>query len=207
MTRNVLLIDNFDSFTFNLAESFQRLGCAVKTVRNRIAAAEAFRIAEDNQALILLSPGPGNPATAGCCLDLIDLAKGKLPLVGICLGHQAIVQQAGGVVERAREPSHGKSSLLDHDCCGPFDGMAGPLRIGRYHSLCTREVPERFTVHASIDGMAMAISDPSALQVGLQFHPESILTADGDRILANILRSSAVRRAVETQVAEIAASG
>lgn len=201
MTQHVLLIDNLDSFAFNLAEAFERLGCRVRTVRNRISAAEAFAIAEKVGALIALSPGPGNPDSAGCCLELIALAKGRLPLVGVCLGHQAIVQQAGGRVERAHQPCHGKATLMHHDGTGPFAGIEGPVRIGRYHSLCTREVPGRFTVHARLNGMAMAISDTAAHQYGLQFHPESILTADGDRMLSNILASSfAVRRAVEPEL-------
>ena len=190
MIRNVLLIDNLDSFTFNLAESFERLGCEVTTVRNAIAAADALAMAVAKQAMIVLSPGPGNPDSAGCCLELVALAKGKAPLLGICLGHQAIVQQGGGRVERAALPFHGKASLLEHDGRGPFTGMAGPVRIGRYHSLCTRQLPERFTVHARLDGMAMAFSDTSARQWGLQFHPESILTTDGDRMLENILQNA-----------------
>lgn len=187
MTRNVLMIDNFDSFTFNLVESLQRLGAAVRVVRNTIPAAEAFASAEAEDALILLSPGPGRPEGAGCCLELVALAKGRRPLVGICLGHQAIVLEAGGRVERAPTPVHGKGSLIDHDGKGPFAGLAGPVRVGRYHSLGARDVPARFTVHATADGMAMAISDADALQTGLQFHPESILTVEGDRILANLL--------------------
>jgi anthranilate synthase/aminodeoxychorismate synthase-like glutamine amidotransferase len=191
MIRNLLLIDNLDSFTFNLVEAFQRLGCAVRVMRNRIAADEALAIAEEDGALIVLSPGPGGPDDAGCCLELIERAEGRAPLLGVCLGHQAIVQQAGGRVERAGEPVHGKASRLEHDGAGPFAGIEGPVRIGRYHSLCTREIPERFTVHAQIDGMAMAISDGQARQTGLQFHPESILTAHGDRMLANILSGAA----------------
>jgi anthranilate synthase component 2 len=190
MTRNVLLIDNLDSFTFNLVEAFQRLGCSVRTVRNGIAAADALELAEQDDALIVLSPGPGGPSDAGCCLELIEAAIGRVPLLGVCLGHQAIVAQAGGSVCRAPEPVHGKSSLLKHDGAGPFAGLEGPVRIGRYHSLCTRDVPARFTVHAEIDGMAMAISDAEARQTGLQFHPESILTAQGDRMLLNILESA-----------------
>jgi anthranilate synthase/aminodeoxychorismate synthase-like glutamine amidotransferase len=191
MIRGVLLIDNLDSFTFNLAESFERLGCAVTTVRNAIPPADALSMAQRSRALIVLSPGPGNPDAAGCCLDLIALAIGKVPVLGVCLGHQANVQQAGGEDERAALPSHGKASLLDHDGNGPFAGMKAPVRIGRYHSLCTYDLPSRFTVHASLDGMAMAISDPAARQFGLQFHPESILTTDGDRMLENILRDAA----------------
>jgi anthranilate synthase/aminodeoxychorismate synthase-like glutamine amidotransferase len=187
MTRRVLLIDNLDSFSFNLVEAFQRLGCTVRTVRNGIAAAEALTMATNEGALIVLSPGPGGPRDAGCCLELIELAIGHVPLLGVCLGHQAIVEQAGGRVCRADEPVHGKANLIAHDGAGPFAGMSGPIRIGRYHSLCTRDLPARFTVHAAVDGMAMAISDPQARQTGLQFHPESILTTHGDRMLANIL--------------------
>ena len=187
MTRNVLLIDNFDSFTFNLVEAFQRLDCLVRTVRNLIPAEEALAIAIRDGALIVLSPGPGGPREAGCCLELIERAIGRVPLLGICLGHQAIVDQAGGRVCRADAPVHGKTSLLAHDGAGPFAGLDGLVRIGRYHSLCTRDVPPRFTVHAEIDGMAMAISDRDALQTGLQFHPESILTTQGDHMLANVL--------------------
>ncbi len=187
MTRHVLLIDNLDSFTFNLVEAFERLGAAVQVLRNRVEAARALEIAEAKDALIVLSPGPGRPEEAGCCLELIALAKGRVPLLGVCLGHQAIVREAGGIVERALVPVHGKVSFLPHDGAGPLRGLASPLGIGRYHSLCTRNLPPRFTIHAEIDAMAMAISDAQARQVGLQFHPESILTRSGDMILANIL--------------------
>lgn len=187
MIRDVLLIDNLDSFSFNLVEAFQRLGCAVTTVRNTIPAPEALRAARQNGALLVLSPGPGAPASAGCCLELIGLAKGVAPVLGICLGHQAIVEEAGGRVVRAPDPVHGKISLLHHDGRGPFAGLHGAVKIGRYHSLCTRDLPTRFTVHGEIEGMAMAISDPEARQTGLQFHPESILTTEGDRMLANVL--------------------
>ena len=190
MTRDVLLIDNLDSFSFNLVEAFERLGCNVQVLRNSVAAADALAIAEQKQALIVLSPGPGTPRHAGCCLELIGLAQGRVRLLGVCLGHQAMVEQAGGAVERASEPVHGKVSLLIHDQAGPLRGLESPLGVGRYHSLCTRTVPDRFHVHAEIDGMAMAVSDARALQTGLQFHPESILTRYGDRILANVLEGS-----------------
>jgi anthranilate synthase/aminodeoxychorismate synthase-like glutamine amidotransferase len=189
MTRPVLLIDNLDSFTFNLVEAFERLGAEVQVLRNRVDAAAALEIAEAKGALIVLSPGPGRPEDAGCCLELIALAKSRAPLLGVCLGHQAIVHEASGIVERAPVPVHGKVSFLPHDGEGPLRGLESPLGIGRYHSLCTRGLPKRFAVHAEIDGMAMAISDPIARQAGLQFHPESILTRNGDRILANILES------------------
>ena len=187
MRRDVLLIDNFDSFSFNLVEAFERQGATVRVLRNTVDAAQAIAFARDNDALIVLSPGPGRPEDAGCTLDLIGRAIGHVPVLGICLGHQAIVHQAGGAVERATEPVHGRSSAIDHDGAGPFAGLKGAAPVGRYHSLCTRNVPARFQVHAVFDGMAMAISDLAAMQTGLQFHPESILTPDGDRILANIL--------------------
>jgi len=169
--------------------------------------------------VIVLSPGPGKPEDAGCCMELIALAKGRVPVLGICLGHQAIVKEAGGSVCRAPEPVHGKTSLLEHDGRGAFEGLPNPVRVGRYHSLCTRQLPNRFIIHAHIafeglpnpvrvgryhslctrqlpnrfiihahiGGMAMGISDPDAMQTGIQFHPESILTTHGDRMLANVL--------------------
>ena len=185
--RPVLLIDNLDSFTFNLVESLERLGARVTVRRNRVAAAEALAEAEANGAILMISPGPGSPATAGCILELIALAKGRVPVIGICLGHQAIVEEAGGTVTRADLPVHGKSMLLDHDGAGPFAGIDSPARVGRYHSLCTRDLPDRFTIHAETAGMVMAFSDPVALQAGLQFHPESILTTHGDAMLGNLL--------------------
>lgn len=190
MIRNVVLLDNHDSFSFNLVESFERLGCAVTTSRNTADAAALLALAERHEALIVLSPGPGRPEDAGCMMALIARARGQVPVLGVCLGHQGLVLHAGGAVGRAALPVHGKASVLTHDGAGPFCGMAGPVPIARYHSLCTRDVPSRFRVHAQIDGMAMAISDAEALQTGLQFHPESILTPGGDRMLANILEQS-----------------
>lgn len=190
MIPNVLMIDNLDSFTFNLVEAIERLGARVRVMRNSVAAEAALRMANEAGALILLSPGPGRPQDAGCCLDLVRLAKARLPVLGVCLGHQAIVLEAGGTVCAAPEPVHGKSSVLEHDGAGPFAGLGQPLRVGRYHSLCTRDLPARFTVHGSIEGMAMAISDPEALQTGLQFHPESILSPAGHLILRNVLMNA-----------------
>jgi anthranilate synthase/aminodeoxychorismate synthase-like glutamine amidotransferase len=187
MKPHVLVIDNYDSFTFNLVEAFERLGRKVQVLRNDVQAGEALAVAEQEDSLIVLSPGPGTPSDAGCCLELIEQAIGRVPVLGVCLGHQAIVLQAGGTVTRAPEPVHGKASRLDHDGTGPFRSIEGPLQVGRYHSLCTRDLPSRFHIHAEADGMAMAISDHRALQTGLQFHPESILTRGGDAMLANVL--------------------
>lgn len=190
---NVLIIDNRDSFTFNLAEACRAAGGRVAVVRNTIPAGMAFERSLAEQAVLMLSPGPGGPRDAGCCLDLVRLAKGRVPLIGICLGHQAIVEEAGGRVERAAAPCHGKVSRLDHGGGGPFAGLPSPLTVGRYHSLCTPVdgIPDRLRVDAVLDGMAMAVRDDAAGQIGLQFHPESILTPLGDRLVAGLLRSAA----------------
>lgn len=188
MTVNVLMIDNHDSFTSNIVEALQRLGATGRTLRNEVDPQAALDQALETNALILLSPGPGRPEDAGCCLELVRLAKSRVPLLGICLGHQAIVLEADGEVVRAPEPMHGKVSAITHDGSGPFAGLPSPLRIGRYHSLCTPNPPPRFRVHARIGDMAMAISDMEARQIGLQFHPESVLTPTGQTILANVVR-------------------
>lgn len=185
--RDVILIDNLDSFSFNLVEAFERLGCAVAVRRNTIPADEAIAHVRAHNALIVLSPGPGRPEDAGSLMAIVDGAIGRCDVLGICLGQQAIVRHAGGSVDRAPVPVHGKAWLLSHDGMGVFCGLPSPLRVGRYHSLCTPAPPERFHVHARIDGMAMAMADRAARQTGLQFHPESILTRDGDAMLANIL--------------------
>ncbi|MDQ8755577.1 aminodeoxychorismate/anthranilate synthase component II [Sphingosinicella sp. LHD-64] len=184
----ILMIDNRDSFTFNLVEAFERLGETVTVLRNSIGVDAALIRAEAENALIVLSPGPGRPEDAGCCLELIARAKGRAPVLGVCLGHQAIVHEAGGTVVGAHAIVHGKASVITHDGTGPFEGLPNPLRVGRYHSLCTPSPPARFRVHGEIDGMAMAISDPEARQYGVQFHPESILTPHGDHLLHNIVR-------------------
>lgn len=199
MRRHVLLFDNLDSFTFNLVEAFERLGAEVQVLRNSVSAADALAFAKEKSSLIVLSPGPGRPEDAGSMMELIELAIGKVPVLGVCLGHQGIVQHAGGKVSRAPEPVHGKASLLVHDGEGPFAGISAPVHVGRYHSLCTRDLPERFRVHAQIDGMAMAIADGQALQTGLQFHPESILTRGGDTMLRNILAGAEKSRGAEVR--------
>lgn len=187
MTRAVLLIDNLDSFSFNLVDAFERLGADVRVLRNTVSASEALDLALAQDALIVISPGPGEPHDAGCCIELVRLATGKVPLAGICLGHQAIVAEAGGIVSRAPEPVHGKAHAIDHDGSGPFVGLPSPLRVARYHSLAATAVPDRLRLIATCGDVVMAVQDPAARQVGLQFHPESILTPLGDRIIANLL--------------------
>jgi len=206
---NVLLIDNRDSFTFNLAEACRVVGAGVEVVRNSIPAADALAYALRHQALIMLTPGPGGPREAGCCIELIALAAGRVPLIGICLGHQAIVEHHRGRVVRAHEPCHGKSSAVEHDGSGPFAGLPSPMRVGRYHSLCTplNHIPERLRVHAVLDGMAMAVSNPDEGQFGLQFHPESILTPLGSRLVDGMLDWAEERRRAFAGLTAEAAAG
>ena len=192
----ILLIDNGDSFTAGLAAACRAAGAEVEIVDNAIPAHAALARALSFGAVLMLSPGRGAPKDAGCCMELIALAAGRVPLIGICLGHQAIVEYAGGRVARSHEPSHGKSSAIDHDGEGPFAGLPSPMQVGRYHALCTplNDVPEALRVHAVLDGMAMAVCHDEHGQFGLQFHPESILTPLGDRLIAAMLVWAEARR-------------
>ncbi|TPV96335.1 MAG: aminodeoxychorismate/anthranilate synthase component II [Myxococcales bacterium FL481] len=205
-TGQVLFVDNFDSFTFNLVDVFHRLGSAVRVFRNTVTAASILELAQGSAVptLVVLSPGPGQPRDAGCCLELVALCREhQVPLLGVCLGQQAMIEQAGGTIDRADRIVHGKSSALTHDGQGPFAGLPSPLLVGRYHSLAAREAPDRFVVHATTEGLVMGISDPMARQFGFQFHPESILTPDGDQLLRNVLSLAwAPRRAASMRKAD-----
>lgn len=184
----VLLVDNLDSFTFNLVDSLLAQGLDVRVFRNTTS---AERLMQEALALpsaaFVLSPGPGGPADAGCCVDLVQRARGTIGVVGVCLGHQALLAANGVAVDRAPRPVHGEAAALDHDGAGPFADLASPLRVGRYHSLGGSAAPEGYVVHASLDGVVYAMSSATDRTVGLQFHPESILTPQGDRLLAQAL--------------------
>ncbi|MCG8554813.1 MAG: gamma-glutamyl-gamma-aminobutyrate hydrolase family protein [Proteobacteria bacterium] len=184
--KRVLLIDNRDAFTHNLAEALGRLGLEVSVHRNSVSVEQAHKLAQGR--LVVLSPGPGRPASAGCLVPLVRRLRGLAPVLGICLGHQAVLEEAGAELVRAAQVVHGKATRLVHDGQGPFSGLPCPLRVARYHSLCVNEVPARFRVHARHEGMAMAISDLASRQIGFQFHPESILTPEGDSLLRNVVR-------------------
>jgi len=189
MSNTLFLLDNFDSFTYNLVDQFRSLGHEVKIYRNSISA-EAIKQQIDqceNNPVVVLSPGPGNPSEAGCLLELIRLCRGQYPMIGICLGHQALVQQYGGVVGRAEEIMHGKASSINHDGQLMFAGLSQPLPVARYHSLVATEVPSSLTVNAEFNGMPMAIIQPEDKVIGFQFHPESILTSEGAELLKNTL--------------------
>ncbi|MFT5805800.1 MAG: anthranilate synthase component 2 [Moritella dasanensis] len=189
MSNTLFLLDNFDSFTYNLVDQFRSLGHDVKIYRNSISA-EAIKQQIDaceNDPIVVLSPGPGNPSEAGCLLELIRLCRGQYPMIGICLGHQALVQQYGGVVGRAEEIMHGKASSINHDGLLMFAGLSQPLPVARYHSLVATEVPSSLTVNAEFNGLPMAIIQPEDRVIGFQFHPESILTSEGAELLKNTL--------------------
>lgn len=185
----ILLIDNYDSFVFNLARYFERLGQATHVVRNTaIDVAGARRLRP--QALVL-SPGPCAPQQAGCSLALVRALHGALPILGICLGHQAIAEALGGRIVRAKQPVHGRTSLIYHDGRGLFAGQPSPIAGCRYHSLVVDEatLPDCLEVCARTDdGTIMALQHRRLPVVGLQFHPESILTEVGYGLLAAFLR-------------------
>jgi anthranilate synthase/aminodeoxychorismate synthase-like glutamine amidotransferase len=187
----ILLIDNYDSFVYNLARYLERLGQATQVVRNTqidVAGAERLR-----PSALVLSPGPCAPAQAGCSLELVRRLHEKLPILGVCLGHQIIAEALGGRVVRARQPVHGRTSSIAHDGRGIFAGLPNPLEGCRYHSLAVDEasLPEALEVAARApDGTVMAIRHRRLPVVGLQFHPESILTDCGYALLAAFLRQA-----------------
>jgi anthranilate synthase/aminodeoxychorismate synthase-like glutamine amidotransferase len=185
----ILLIDNYDSFVHNLARYFQRLGQETHVVRNdavSVADVRSMRL-----AAVVLSPGPCTPTEAGCSLDLVRELTGEVPILGVCLGHQTIAAALGGKVVRAQEPVHGRASEVLHARDGVFAGLPSPLTVGRYHSLVVEEksLPPELTVTARTnDGTVMALAHRRHPVVGVQFHPESILTRGGYELLANFLK-------------------
>lgn len=189
---NVLMIDNQDSFTFNIVESLGRLGAKVRVVRNGIEPERALGDALDEQALILLSPGPGRPEDAGCCMDLIRLAReARVPLLGVCLGHQAIGQAFGGRVIRAPYLMHGKTSEICHDSGTIFRGLPYRFKATRYHSLIVEQesLPDSLEVSATTpDRVIMGLRHREYPVEGVQFHPESVMTEHGKTLLENFLK-------------------
>ena len=187
---NILLIDNFDSFTFNLAFEFESRGCSVDVWRNDISAKRALELALllPSPRLIVLSPGPGNPQEAGCCLELIKQSRGQVPILGVCLGHQAIVEAFGGVVGPAESIVHGKTSTITHTREGVFKGLPAQLSVARYHSLVAHSVPKELEVQASYEKGVMAVCHREYPILGVQFHPESILTTYGGLLIENIIQ-------------------
>ena len=185
----ILLIDNYDSFVHNLGRYFQRLGHETLVVRND--AVELTAIERMQPAAIVLSPGPCTPSEAGASLEVVRRFAGRVPMLGVCLGHQVIGQALGGRIVRASEPMHGRASTITHDGQGVFAGLPNPLTVGRYHSLMVEAatLPAELAIAArTADGTVMALAHRRWPVVGLQFHPESILTERGYELLAGFLR-------------------
>jgi anthranilate synthase component 2 len=190
----ILVIDNYDSFTYNLVHYLNELGAETLVCRNdKITVAEALGLKPQG---ILLSPGPCTPNEAGICLDLLAAAPADMPIFGVCLGHQAIGQACGGEVVRAATLMHGKTSLIHHSGKGVFEGLKNPFTATRYHSLAVErsEVPPDLEVVAwTEDGEVMGVAHRSRPIHGVQFHPESIATECGHELLANFLRIAGVK--------------
>ena len=201
MSRHVLLIDNYDSFTYNLYQFLCELGAQVTVRRNDATSVDQARaLAPD---AIVISPGPGVPRAAGISIELIRALGPKIPILGVCLGHQAIAEAYGGVVTRAPELMHGKASLVHHMGVGVLEGLPSPFSAIRYHSLCA--APERLPDALEVtgrtpSGVIMAIRHREYPVEGVQFHPESILTEHGKDLLGNFLHHLRPRATVTGDV-------
>ena len=187
--RKVLFIDNFDSFTYNLVDDFCKRKSQAKVYRADTELEKLKRVAENfSPDLLVISPGPGNPDTAGVSLAAVDYFKDKLPIFGVCLGHQTIAQYFGGKIGHAPKPMHGKPSRITHNGQDIFAGIENPLQAGRYHSLVAVEMPDCLETTAQFDGIVMGLRHKEFPIFGVQFHPESILTPAGGKIIENILK-------------------
>jgi anthranilate synthase component 2 len=190
----LLIIDNYDSFTFNLVHYFQELGAETRVVRNdAMSAAEAIASGASG---IVISPGPGRPADAGICPELIKTIPADLPLLGVCLGHQGIGEAFGGKIVQAKSIMHGKTSTITHDGSGVFAGLPSPFEVTRYHSLAVDEasLSDEIVVNArTADGEIMGLRHRDRPIHGVQFHPESIASQYGHEVLANFLSLCGVR--------------
>ena len=199
---SILVVDNYDSFVYNLVQYMAELGAEVTVLRNdEVTAAQ---VAEMNPDGVLVSPGPGHPRDAGNCVEIIRLCgERRIPMFGVCLGHQALGEAYGATIDRAPELLHGRSSLVDHEGEGVFDGVSNPLVVGRYHSLVVEDegLSKEFTVTARSHGLIMGMRHRTLPLEGVQFHPESVLTQDGYRMLANWLRECGSSDAVERSTA------
>ena len=187
----ILLIDNYDSFTYNLVQAFAAQGAKVHVYRND-AIDENEALALDPTHLVI-SPGPGRPEDAGVSLRMIDAFAEKVPMLGVCLGHQCLVSHFGGDIVRAERLMHGKTSMVKHDDKTVFKGLAQPFEAGRYHSLCAshESLPDVLELTAQTDrGEIMGVRHKTLPLEGVQFHPESVLTPEGGRLMNNFMRMS-----------------
>ncbi len=196
MTPRLLLIDNYDSFTYNLVQAFLVLGAEVSVYRNDALTPQQAQALKPTH--LCISPGPGTPYDAGVSMDMIRAFAGVIPVLGVCLGHQALVEVFGGKVVRADRLMHGKTSLIHHDGRTLFRGLPEPCEVGRYHSLIAAPatIPEHLEVSARTEqGEIMAVRHRTLVVEGVQFHPESILTPDGPQLMGNFLKYTAGERA------------
>lgn len=181
---NILFIDNIDSFTYNLVDQLRNSQHNVTIYRNTIPADVIVeKLSQMQNPILMLSPGPGAPNEAGCMPELLKRLKGKLPIIGICLGHQAIVESYGGSIVPAGDILHGKASLIEHDEQAMFKGLPNPLPVARYHSLKGENIPKTLTINALCNNIVMAVRNDEDRVCGFQFHPESILTIQGVKLL------------------------
>jgi anthranilate synthase/aminodeoxychorismate synthase-like glutamine amidotransferase len=186
------MLDNYDSFTYNLVHLFEELGAEVRVFRNDAITVEEAEALEPTH--LVISPGPGRPEDAGISVELIRRLGPKVPTLGVCLGHQAIVEAFGGEVGAAKALLHGKSSLVEHDGKGVFAGVAQNLEAGRYHSLAAVEIPDELEISAQTpDGEVMGVRHRELPIEGVQFHPESVLTPLGPQLGANFLGRNLLR--------------
>jgi len=182
---NIIFMDNFDSFSYNIVDDLRTMGHNVEIYRNNLST-EFFleKLAQIENPLLFLSPGPCYPKDAGSMLDVIKASIGKYPMIGICLGHQAIIEIYGGKIIPADDYIHGETSSIQHDGQAMFKGLPNPMSVARYHSLVGVDIPKALTINASVNNMAMAVRDDQNYVMGFQFHPESILTTDGYCLLS-----------------------
>ncbi|AWI49415.1 anthranilate synthase component II (plasmid) [Buchnera aphidicola (Schizaphis graminum)] len=191
---NILLLDNFDSFTYNLVEQLRNKNSNVLIYRNTVDINTILNsIKKIRNPILMLSPGPSTPKNAGCMLNLIKKVKGEIPIVGICLGHQAIVEAYGGIIGYAGEIFHGKASLINHDGLEMFEGLPQPLPVARYHSLICNKIPKNFIINSYFNDMIMSVRNNLDYVCGFQFHPESILTTSGALLLEKIINWASLK--------------
>jgi len=189
VSARLLLIDNYDSFTYNLVQAFMVLGADVRVYRNDAITIDQARALEPTH--LCISPGPGTPAQAGVSMPMIRCFAGQIPVFGVCLGHQSIVEAFGGQIVRAPRLMHGKTSPIQHDRLGLFDEVPQACEVGRYHSLIAEpgSIPAQLSVTArTAEGEVMGVRHREFLVEGVQFHPESVLTPDGPVMMRNFLR-------------------
>ncbi|AOM40115.1 glutamine amidotransferase-related protein [Xenorhabdus hominickii] len=185
---NILLLDNVDSFTYNLVDQLRTHDHHVIIYRNTVSTDIIMaKLGEMESPLLMLSPGPGKPSDAGCMPELLKQVIGKTPVIGICLGHQAIIEAYGGEVSAAKEILHGRATPATHDGQGMFSGLPNPLPVARYHSLAGEHVPDTLIISASCGDTVMAVRQDEHKVCGFQFHPESILTTQGAKLLEQTL--------------------